>query len=135
MDCVVAPLDQMLLLAEEEVSVTLPAGHKVTGPAGEIVGVAKDAAMVTVMELDASGGQTPTVFVTEYVPPLVTVMEGVVAPFDQVMSEVTLEVKTTDPPAQNEVGPPAVITGVWLAVIVIPEDCGDVQPASVKVTV
>ncbi|MNX74434.1 hypothetical protein D3C86_1058740 [compost metagenome] len=52
MDCVVAPLDQILFVAEEEVKVTLPLGHKVTGPAGEIVGVPSDAEIVTTIEFD-----------------------------------------------------------------------------------
>ena len=93
--------------------------------------------MVTVMELDASGGQTPTVFVTEYVPPLVTVMEGVVAPFDQVFPVADDEVRVTEPPAQNVVGPfaAAVTTGSAFTVTGIAAEVA-VQPlASVTVTV
>jgi ethanolamine utilization protein EutQ (cupin superfamily) len=63
MDCVVAPVDQILLVAEEDVKVTVPLGHKMIGPAGEIVGVPKEAEMVTVIELDTKAGQPPTVLV------------------------------------------------------------------------
>ena len=38
-------------------------------------------------------------------------MDGVVAPFDQVFPVADEDVKTTDPPAQNVVAPPAVIVG------------------------
>lgn len=58
-------------------------------------------------------------------------MEGVVAPLDQVMLVVTLEVNVTEPPEQNVVGPPAVITGVWLTVTVIVFDGEEEHPADV----
>jgi hypothetical protein len=62
---VVAPVDQILFVAEEEVNVTVPLGHKVTGPAGEIVGVLKEAATVTTILFDVSEGHPPTLFCTE----------------------------------------------------------------------
>jgi hypothetical protein len=40
MDCVVAPFDQRLPLAAEDVSTTLPPAQNVVGPPAEIVGVA-----------------------------------------------------------------------------------------------
>ena len=55
--------------------------------------------------------QVPSAAVTVYDPPVVTVMDGVVAPFDQVFPVAAEEVKTTELPAQNVVGPPAVIVG------------------------
>lgn len=135
MDWVVAPVDQILFAVEDDVNVTVFPAHKLTGPAGEIVGVDKVDPTVTTMEFETSGVQAPTVFVTVYVPGVDTVIEGVVAPFDQVMFVVTLEVRVTDPPEQNVVGPPAVITGVWLTVTVIPVDGAEVHPVDVYVTV
>ncbi len=38
MDCVVAPVDQTLPVADDEVNVTLPPWQKVVGPAAVIVG-------------------------------------------------------------------------------------------------
>ena len=64
-DCVVAPVDQILFVAEDEVKVTVPLGHNVTGPAGEIVGVPKEAETVTVITLDVRVGQPLTTFCTE----------------------------------------------------------------------
>jgi len=112
-DCVVAPVDQILLVAEDEVNVTVPPGHKVTGPAGEIVGVDKDPEMVTVIELDTKAGQPPTLLVAVYVPEVVTVISCVVAPpGDQVIFVPILECRITEPPVQKVVGPVATITGV-----------------------
>ena len=39
-------------------------------------------------------------------------IDCVVAPVDQTLFVATDEVKTTDPPEQNDVAPPAVIVGV-----------------------
>ena len=39
-------------------------------------------------------------------------MDGVVAPFDQVFPVAEEDVKVTEPPAQKEVGPLAVMVGV-----------------------
>lgn len=43
MDCVVAPVDQVLPVALEEVNVTLPPAQKVVAPLAEIVGAAGSA--------------------------------------------------------------------------------------------
>ncbi|MNU90925.1 hypothetical protein D3C71_808050 [compost metagenome] len=64
MDCVVAPVDQILFVADDEVSVTVFPEHRLMEPEGEIVGVVKDDATVTTIEFDTNGGQAPTVFVT-----------------------------------------------------------------------
>ena len=55
----------MLLVGEEEVKVTDPLGHKVTGPAGEIVGVLNVPATVTTIVFYVKVGQPPTIFCTE----------------------------------------------------------------------
>jgi len=49
MDCVVAPFDQVLPVAAEEVRTTLPPSQKVVGPLAEIVGAAGVGVIVTVV--------------------------------------------------------------------------------------
>ena len=49
--------------------------------------------------------------------------------------EVTSDVKVTEPPAQNVVGPPAVITGAITTFTVIPADGEEVHPPLMYVTV
>jgi len=70
-----------------------------------------DGFTVTVVPADAKDAQPPVVVVTVYVPEVETVIVCVVAPFDQVFPVAEDEVKTTDPPAQKVVGPPAEIVG------------------------
>ena len=53
MDCVVAPVLQVLPVALEEVNVTLPPVQKVNGPLAEIVGVVGAGFTVTVVEAQA----------------------------------------------------------------------------------
>ena len=63
-------------------------------------------------------------------PAVVTVIDWVVSPVDHKFPLEAEEVNTTDPPAQNVVGPPAVITGtegIGLTVTVVGADV-DVQP-------
>lgn len=65
-------------------------------------------------------------------------MDCVVAPVDQVFPVEAEEVKTTEPPAQKEVGPPAVIVGVagvGLTVTVVEADVAEHPFASINVTV
>ena len=54
MDCVVAPVDHVFPVAEDEVKVTLPPEQNVVGPPAVIVGVAGGATTVTfcVVELE-----------------------------------------------------------------------------------
>jgi hypothetical protein len=66
----------------------------------------------------------------------VTLIDGVVAPFDQRYDEPVLAVSVTDPPVQNEVGPEALIVaaGAGKAVTVVAEEVA-LQPfAFVTVT-
>jgi hypothetical protein len=56
--------------------------------------------------------QPPLEKLTLYVPLSVTTMDGVVAPFDQVIPVAAEDIKVTEPPSQNVVGPDAVIVGV-----------------------
>lgn len=63
-DCVVAPVDQRLPLAEEEVKVTEPPAQKVVGPPAVIVGVAGFAFTVTTVAADVAEQPEPFVTVT-----------------------------------------------------------------------
>ena len=65
MDCVVAPVLQRLLVAELEVSVTLPPWQKVVGPPAEIVGVAGNGFTVTTIGEDVAVQLFALVVVTE----------------------------------------------------------------------
>lgn len=65
MDCVVAPVDHTLPVADEEVSVTEPPEQKVVGPPAVIVGVAGFAFTVTVVVADVAEQPEPLVTVTE----------------------------------------------------------------------
>jgi hypothetical protein len=110
-DCVVDPSDQVFPVALEDVNTTDPPAQKVKGPPAEIVGVASNGFTVTVVGADVAE-HVPFDTVTEYVPEVETVIDCVVAPVDQVFPVALEDVNTTDPPAQNVVGPPAVIIGV-----------------------
>ena len=73
-DWVVAPLDQVLPVAEDEVNVTEPGVQKVVGPPAVIVGVA--GAGLTVTDVAAEVLVQPAAFetVTVYDPVVVTVI-------------------------------------------------------------
>jgi hypothetical protein len=138
MDWVVAPVDHTLPVADEAVKATLPPAQKVVGPPGVTVGVAGNGFTVTVVPADAAEVQPPLVTVTVYVPPVETVIDWVVAPVDHKLPVAEDEVKVTLPPAQNVVGPPAVMVGVGgvgFTVTVVPADVAALQPAMVTVTV
>ena len=53
-DCVVAPVDHVFPVAEEDVNVTLPPEQKVVGPPAEIVGVAGAGFTVTAVPADVA---------------------------------------------------------------------------------
>ena len=59
MDCVVSPVDQVLPVAEEEVSSTLPPWQKVNVPVTVTVGLAGLAIIVVVIAFDGSELQPP----------------------------------------------------------------------------
>jgi hypothetical protein len=54
MDCVVAPLDQKLFVAEEDVRVTEPPAQNVVGPLAVIVGTAGIVFTITLTGADAA---------------------------------------------------------------------------------
>ena len=137
-DCVVAPVDQVFPVADEDVNTTLPPAQKVVGPPAEIVGVAGKAVTVTVVPTELAEVQPPLVTFTVYVPDAETVIDWVVAPVDHVFPVADEEVKTTLPPAQKVNGPPAEIVGVagnGFTVTVVPAEATDVHPPVVRVTV
>ncbi len=138
MDCVVAPVDHVFPVAEEDVNTTLPPAQNVVGPPAEIVGVAGKAVTVTVVPADVAEVQPPLVTATVYVPDVETVIDCVVAPVDQRFPLADDDVNTTLPPAQNVNGPPAEIVGVAgkaVTVTVVPAEVAEVQPPLVTATV
>jgi hypothetical protein len=64
MDGVVAPVDQLLPVADEEVSITLPPSQKVVGPLAVMVGVAGNGLTVTVVPAEGAEVQPPLVTAT-----------------------------------------------------------------------
>lgn len=64
-------------------------------------------------------------------------MDCVDSVVDQVFPELTEEVKTTEPPAQNVVGPPGVTVGAAGIgfIVMVCEASGLVQPRAVAFTV
>jgi hypothetical protein len=106
----VAPFDQVFPVAEDEVSVTEPPVQNVIGPLAVIVGVAGSGFTVTVVAADTDE-HDPLETVTVYEPLAETVIDCVVAPFDQVFPVADEEVNVTEPPAQKVVGPPAIMVG------------------------
>ncbi len=118
-DCVVAPFDQRYEAEDGAVSVTDPPSQKVVAPPAVITGVDGFALTVTVVDADVALQPLAFVTVTLYEPDVVTLIDCVVAPFDQRYESAADAVKVTDPPAQNVVAPPAVITGVATAALTV----------------
>jgi hypothetical protein len=114
MDCVVAPVDQVLPVACEEVSTTLPPEQKVVGPPAVTVGVAGPAVTVTAMAGDVLVHQplVPSLVVSVYDPVVVAVMDWVVAPVDHEYAGAVVPCNTTELPEQKVVGPMAVTCAV-----------------------
>ena len=112
-DCVVAPFDQAYDEAADDVSVTEPFAQNVVGPFAVIVGVGGFGLTVTVVAAEVAVQPFAFAIVTLYAPEALTVIDCVVAPFDQAYDDaVTDGVSVTEPPAQNVVGPSALIVGV-----------------------
>jgi hypothetical protein len=111
-DCEVAPVDQRLPVAEEEVKVTEPPVQNVVAPPAVIVGVAGFAFTVTTVAAEVAEHPEPFVTVTVYDPAVLTVMDCVVAPVDHRLPVAEEDVSITEPPVQNVVGPPEEIVGV-----------------------
>src|SRR3989338_3846093 len=93
MNCVVSPVDHKLSVADDEVKTTDPPEQKVVTPLAVIVGTEGNA-------------------FTEYEPEAKTVIDCVISPVDHKLSIAEDEVRITEPPAQNVVGPLAEMVGV-----------------------
>lgn len=111
---------------------TLPPLQKVVGPLAVMAGVAGTGWTDTVTGADCGEAQFAALTAcTVKVPDAVTVMDCVVAPFDQSQPSALLAVSTTLPPGQNDVGPLAVMAGAagtGLTDTVTGADCGDAHP-------
>ena len=133
---VVSPVDHKLSVAEEDVNTTEPPEQNVVGPLAVMVGTAGIG--LTVMPIgEELAEHKPLSTVTEYAPEAKTVMLCVVSPVDQRLSMAEDDVRITESPAQNIVGPFAEMVGVagvgltvMLSVIEFPEE----QPFSMTST-
>jgi hypothetical protein len=110
-DCEVAPLDQRYEAAADAVRVTCAPSQKVVGPSADTVAAGSDDTATFVAALVALQ-PFASVVATLYPPLVATVIDCVVAPFDQRYDDAGDAVSTTLPAAQNVVAPPAVMTGV-----------------------
>jgi hypothetical protein len=110
-DCVVAPVDQVFPVVEEDVNVTVLPRQIVVEPLDVTTGVAGTAFTVTVVGNDVEE-HVPFDTDTVYVPELVTVILWEVALFDHVFPVAEDEVSTTEPPEQKVVAPFGAIVGV-----------------------
>ncbi len=136
-DCVVAPFDQILPVALLEVKITLSGVQNVVGPLAVTVGPAGVGLTVTVIAFEGAETQLPSSTTTEKVPDANTVIDWVVAPFDQIFPVALLEVNITLSGVQNVVGPLAVTVGpagVGLTVTVIAFEGAELQLPSLTTT-
>ena len=137
-DCVVAPVDHVLPVAEEEVKVTEPPEQNVVGPPADMVGVAGFEFTVTTVVVEVAEQPEPFVTVTLYEPEVFTTMDCEVAPVDHVLPVAEEEVNVTEPPEQNVVGPLAEMVGVAglaFTVTTVDEEVAEQPEPFVTVTV
>ena len=111
MDCVFSPVDHKLPPVDDEVNVTEEPAQMDSVVPVTIVGAGGVGLTVTVLGADDPELHPFVITCTRKVPELLTVMDCVVAPFDQKLLLAEDEVSTTEPPAQNVVGPLAVMVG------------------------
>lgn len=90
-------------------------GQILVEPLAVIVRTVGEVVTVTVVAADVAL-HDPAVTVTERLQEVVTVIDCVVAPFDQRLPVALLEVRITLPPGQNDKGPLALIVGVAIEV-------------------
>ena len=137
MDCVVAPFDQTLFEFDEEVNTTLSPEQNSVSPLALMNGVEGSAFTDTTVAAESGEVHKPLLTETVNVPDAETVMDCVVAPFDQVFPVAADEVSTTEPPMQNVVEPLAEIVGVagvGFTVTVSLAEAFELQPPLVTVT-
>ena len=132
-DCVVAPVDQRLPVADEDVSVVLPPAQKEAAPL--MVGVAGRALTVTAAAAEVAWQPLAFVTVTLKEPAAETVIDCVVAPVDQRLPVADEDVSVVLPPVQKAVAPPMVgVAGSALAVTANGAEVAWQPPALVNVT-
>ena len=122
---------------ESEVRITLLPSQNVVAEAAVIVGVAGIGLTVTVSVAETPELQPLEITSTENIPLAETVIDCDVSPFDQKLSFADEEVRTTESPSQNVVGPLAVIVGIagtGLTVTGIVFDTPDEQPFEITST-
>lgn len=106
-------------------------------PTTEIVGGVGAVLTITVFPKEGVEEHPSLIVDTLYVPALLTVIDGVVSPFDQRFPVAEEEVKVTSPPVHKVVVPLAVIvglTGTAFTVTVVLIDVSEVQPRLVTAT-
>jgi hypothetical protein len=114
-DCVVAPVDQTLPVADDEVSVIVLPAQKDAGPL--MVGAAGAGLAATANGADVAAQPLALVTVTVYEPAVETVIDCVVAPVDQRLPVADEEVSVMVAPGQKPEGP--LIVGVAGAGLVV----------------
>ena len=135
MERVVAPVDQMyppIVVAEEARVIPVP-GQRLVDPLAVMVGGAGVAVTATFVVLDVAL-QAPEVTVTLWLPVDDTVIDCVVAPFDQWLPVELLLLRTTLPPGQNESGPLALMVGVGIEEFTVTDTAADVADVPDLVT-
>jgi hypothetical protein len=134
MDWVVAPVDQTLPAAEEEVSVMVAPAQKEAGPL--MVGATAAGLAVTAFAAEVALQPFASVTVTVNVPAAETVIDCVVAPVDQRLPVAEDEVSVTVEPGQNDAAPVIVgVAGAGFADTTFAADVAEHPLASVTVTV
>lgn len=101
-ELVVAPLLQTKLAPVVAVKVTISGSQTVTGPAGEMVGIAGTGRMLTVLDPEASDVQPCSTNLTVNVPAFRTNIRFEVSPFDQILPFAALEIRATESPWQMD---------------------------------
>ena len=91
---------------------TPPPAQNASGPLAVMTGVVGNALTTTLVPAEVPMQPFVFVTVTLYEPVVFTVIDCVVAPFDQRYDAAALEVSVTLPPAQKVVAPPGVIVAV-----------------------
>jgi len=100
-----------LSVAEEEVRTTLSPSQNVVAPLAVTVGVAGIGFTITFVGRETPEAHPREITSTEYEPEVVTVIDCVVSPVDQILSVADDDVKVIEPPSQKVVAPLAVIVG------------------------
>ena len=134
MDWVVSPVDHKLPPVEEDVSTTEDPAQIDSVVPVTIVGTGGREFTVTVCGAEEPEEHPLEITCTKNVPEVFTVIDWVVAPFDQKLLLGEEEVKVTDPPAQKVVALLAVMVGTAGIVFTITftgADGAEVHPSRV----